>query len=111
MKTRFIIVFLLAICFSCSTNREENTENQKNTPDSEMAFDMEKWRAKDGKDYPFRDRMLNDIVYNDTVRSQNKDEILDLLGEPGRSNDNYLNYMIAQKRLGSWPLQIGKQLF
>lgn len=59
---------------------------------------------KDGKDYPFRDRMLNDILYSDTVRSQNKDEILELLGKPDRINENYLYYMIAQKRIGSWPL-------
>ena len=92
-------------CLSCSSNREENAEDEKNTPDNEMVFDKAKWRAKDGEDYPFRDRMLNDIIYNDTVRSQNKDEILDLLGEPDRINENYLYYMIAQKRLGSWPLR------
>lgn len=69
-----------------------------------MSFDQAKWKEKDGKDYPFRDRMLNDIVYNDTVRSRNKEQILDLLGEPDRTNENYLYYMIAQRRLGFWPL-------
>ena len=64
MKTRLFIVFLFVCCLSCSTSRDENTENEKNTRSSEMAFDKEKWRVKDGKDYPFRDRMLNDIVYS-----------------------------------------------
>ncbi len=79
-------------------------ENEKNSPGSEMKFDKEKWRVKEGKDYPFREGMLNDIIYSDTVRSQNKDQILALLGEPDRINENYLYYMIAQKRIASWPL-------
>jgi hypothetical protein len=104
MKTRVFIAFLFVCFISCSSNREENVENEKNTSDSEMTFDKEKWRAKDGKDYLFRDRMLNDIAYNDSVRSQNKIEILDLLGEPDRSNENHLYYLIAETRLGFWPL-------
>ena len=50
--------------------------------------------------------MLNDIVYNDTVRSLNKDDILDLLGEPSyyRSNELFLHYEITTKRLFSWTL-------
>lgn len=104
MKTSLFTLFLFVCCLSCSSNREENSENEKNTTNSEMTFDKEKWREKDGKDYPFRNRMLNDILYSDTVRSQNKVEILELLGEPDRINENYLYYMIAQKRIGSWPL-------
>lgn len=104
MKARFFTAILIVCCLSCRVNKEENAENEKNTSDSEMSFDQAKWKEKDGKDYPFRDRMLNDIVYNDTVRSRNKEQILDLLGEPDRTNENYLYYMIAQRRLGFWPL-------
>jgi len=104
MKAGFFSAILILCCLSCRVNKEENAENEKNTSDSEMSFDQAKWKEKDGKDYPFRDRMLNDIVYNDTVRSRNKEQILDLLGEPDRTNENYLYYMIAQRRLGFWPL-------
>ena len=104
MKSGFFSAILIVCCLSCRVNKEENAENEKNTSDSEMSFDQAKWKEKDGKDYPFRDRMLNDIVYNDTVRSRNKEQILDLLGEPDRTNENYLYYMIAQRRLGFWPL-------
>ena len=55
-------------------------------------------------DYPNRDQMLNSIVFNDSVRALNEDEILDLLGEPDRRNDGYLYYMISHRRLGFWPL-------
>ena len=71
---------------------------------AEITFDKTKWRVKEGLDYPNRDQMLNSIVYNDTVRALNKDEILDLLGEPDRRNEGYLYYLISQRRLGFWPL-------
>jgi hypothetical protein len=60
--------------------------------------------SEGGVDYPFRDKMLNDIVYNDTIRSLNKEQILDLLGQPDRTNEDYLYYLVAQKRLFFWPL-------
>jgi len=78
--------------------------NKKSTNDSEMAFDKTKWARKEGKEYPFRDRMLNEVIYNDTVRLLNKEEIFNLLGKPDRVNDNHLYYMIDQKRIGPWPL-------
>jgi hypothetical protein len=72
----------------------------------EMNFDKEKWQIKEGKDYPYRDAMLNDIVYTDKFRKLNKNEILEVLGEPTyyRDDKNYLHYIITQTRLLSWPL-------
>lgn len=70
----------------------------------EMKFDKTKWGLKEGQDYIYRNQMLDDIVYNDTIRLLNKDEIINLLGNPDRTNEVYLYYLITQKRLGSWPL-------
>ena len=91
MKMRFFTVLLFVCCLAYNNDREDYTEDMKLKPDSEMVFDKAKWRTKDGADYPYRDKMLNDVVYNDTVRTLNKDEILDLLGEPSyyRSNKNF----------------------
>ncbi|MEN8126161.1 MAG: hypothetical protein ABFR32_13660 [Bacteroidota bacterium] len=61
----------------------------------EITFNKTKWRAKKGTDYLYRDLMLKDIVYNDTVRTLNKGQILELLGDPNRINDNYLYYTIS----------------
>lgn len=104
MKIKVLIVFLLVCCLACKTDKDENAKNEKKVPHGEMLFDKAKWETKDGADYPYREKMLNDIVYNDTVRTLNKDGILDMLGEPDRINENHLYYMIAQKRLGYWPL-------
>ncbi len=105
-KIRFFIVSLFVCSLACKTDRGENGGNEKSKPDSEWVFDKAKWNTKDGADYPYRDRMLNDLVYNDTIRSLNKDEILGLLGEPSyyRSNENYLYYLITEKRIGFWTL-------
>ncbi len=105
-KIRISIVLLVVCCLACKTDRGENGGNEKLKPESELVFDKVKWNTKDGADYSYMDKMLNDIVYNDTVRSLNKDEILDLLGEPSyyRSNESYLYYLITRKRLVFWPL-------
>ena len=67
MIKKVIVLFIILFCIACKTDKEENPYNQQKNQGSEMAFDKEKWETKDGKDYPFRDGMLNDIVYNDTI--------------------------------------------
>jgi hypothetical protein len=105
MKTTPYILLLFLSCLACNNINEEKPEKTDNTTKVEIGFDRTKWATKDGTDYPYRDKMLNDIVYNDSLRALNQDEILDLLGQPDRTNENYLYYTIAQKRLGFWPLQ------
>ena len=94
MKEVLSVILFIICCIACNTAEEE------------IAFDQTKWLTKEGKDYPYRYQMLNDVVYNDTIRELNKVEILNLLGEPSyyRDDENYLHYMINQKRLFSWPL-------
>ena len=104
MKLRMALLILLVSFLSCNTDRQENTNNVKEEADSEMVFNEDKWKTKEGADYPYRDLMLNNIVYNDTVRSLSKDEIINLLGDPDRIHEDHFYYMIAQKRLLSWPL-------
>ena len=106
MKTRIFAILLLVCCLACNKGRENYTEDMKRKPYSEMVFDKAKWQTKDAEDYPYRDKMLNDVVYNDTVRTLNRDEIIDLLGEPSyyRNSKNFLYYTITQTRLGPWPL-------
>jgi hypothetical protein len=69
-----------------------------------IPFNREKWNMKEDLDYPYRAQMLNDVLYNDTIRSLNKEEILELLGEPDRKSEGHLYYKISQRRIGSWTL-------
>lgn len=89
-------------CFACNSAHDEQTDY----PDSgtNIEFDKTKWATKVGKDYPYRDAMLEDVITDESWRSLNREGILDSLGEPDRTNDNHLYYMIKQKRLGFWAL-------
>ncbi len=104
MRILFLITPLLLIVLACNTEKDEKSASVYHGTMAEISFDQTKWKTKEGLDYPYRDKMLNSIVYNDTVRTLNKNEILDLLGEPDRSNEGYLYYTISQRRLGFWPL-------
>ena len=104
MKKIVFIVFIFVFCFACKSDREENVENRKENQDSEMVFNKEKWAAKDGKDYPYRDKMINDIVYNDTIRMLNKEQLLELLGNPDYIREGHLYYRINETRIGNWTL-------
>lgn len=93
MKFRVVITLLL-FCVSCASETDTNQ-----TP-----FNASQWAIKEGRDYPYRDNMLHAIVYNDTIRSLSKTQVVSLLGKPDKQKDNHLYYLISQKRLFSWPL-------
>jgi hypothetical protein len=93
MKTKNQILFILLLCVACVSE-----------PENEMTFDKTKWAEKEGEDYPYRNLMLSNVIYNDTIRNLNKNDVLNLLGEPDRINEGYIYYMINQKRLVFWPL-------
>lgn len=102
IKTFALVLFLCIT--ACTAEKREKSEQVDLAIANEISFDKEKWAIKEGEDYPYRDQMLTDIVYNDTVRILNKNEILTLLGEPDRTNEGHLYYMIEETRLGSWTL-------
>lgn len=104
MKGRIFLALLFVCLTACNDERPEYKVGMKIKPDSKMSFDKSKWMDKDGHDYMYRDHMLNDILYNDSIRSISKDQILDLLGVPDRNKENHLYYRIAEKRLGFWTL-------
>ncbi len=70
----------------------------------DSVFNQSKWYLKDGEQYPYRAQMLDDLVYNDTVRNLSKDQLLELLGPPDRTNREYLYYLVTQRKLLTWPL-------
>ncbi len=97
---RFLILILLLGSFSCITEADSGAEGTA----VEMTFDQTKWRVKEEGAYPYRAQMLHDIVYNDTVRSLNRAEILALLGAPDRTQEGHLYYEVSRSRMGAWTL-------
>ena len=88
---------------ACNTESGDNSSSDNGT-ETEIKFNKKKWCTKEGSDYPYRELMLNDVLYNDSLRTLEKDEIVELLGKPDRINNEYLYYTIDQKRIGLWPL-------
>lgn len=103
-KINFLILIVVLGNLSCLSEKEPSTDTKQIERSTPAVFDQEKWLTKEGEDYPFRASMIHDVLYNDTVRSLEKAEIISLLGKPDRANDGHLYYMVSQKRLGSWPL-------
>lgn len=99
MKKTILMLTLLSGFTACQSDGAEKAEIQK-----EIEFDKAKWEIEDGYSYRYRDRMLADLLADDTLKKLNRGEIYQLLGEPTRTDSLYLFYTIAQKRLGFWPL-------
>ena len=61
------------------------------------------YEKKDGE-YPWRALMLDDLMHHDSIRALNQNELISLLGEPTRINENHLYYRIDESSLGNWTL-------
>lgn len=88
-----MLLYALLFCVSYKSVKQEDEK-----------FDKNKWATKKDADYPYRDRMLNDLITNIKLHGLKKEQVVSLLGEPNRADTFYLFYTIAQKRLGSFPL-------
>ena len=86
------LIFLLSAC------------QMEQSSSSKRSFDQEKWAQKEGKDYPHRNAMVEEVLYNDTIRTLSQSAILDLLGEADRVQEDHHYYTIRQRRLGLWVL-------
>ena len=89
------ILILCSLCFLACKNKQDISEEK---------FDKIKWAINQDMDYPFRDKMINDLITNYKLHGIKRDSLVNLLGSPDRSDSSYLFYRIAQQRLGLIPL-------
>lgn len=82
MKFKIIFLSLLFIIISCSENVEFNSTDWKNWVESENTIFL-RWE------------MSKDLIKNYSLKGMSKDEIIELLGEPGNlsSSDIFLYYL------------------
>jgi len=100
MQLKSLILFLFLFCIACGDSKKTTPEPQPKKEKTEIDFDKAKWMIKRGRSYPYREKMLNSLIENDKIRSLNKSEILELLGEPSRTNENYLYYELTRNQVG-----------
>lgn len=83
------IIFLV----SCKTETKDTVK-----------FEKAKWVMQENNDYPHRNAMLHDLVYNVPLKGLHCDSLINLLGAPTRIDSSYLFYRVEQKRIGFFPL-------
>ncbi len=96
MPIKILLLFVLLCFFSCKTTTKDATP---------LKFDKIKWRAQVDNDYPYREQMLQDVIDNEPLKGLKKMDLIQLLGEPDRTDSSYLFYKIAQTRVGFFPLR------
>lgn len=101
MKKSVFLLFLYACCLSCKKDTATDATQQESTA---MVFDSEKWKLKNGADYPYRNQMLQALLKTDTIKTFKKEGILNLLGTPDKIDNNHLFYTVEQERLQFIPL-------
>lgn len=69
-----------------------------------IEFDETKWKTKKGWGYAYRNQMLDDLMNDPEIRKLKRAEIINLLGEPNRTDGDYLFYTVDQKRALILPL-------
>lgn len=99
-----VVVAVIVFCLASNYTREEQSDNVQGGTKTEFEFNKTKWRTKVGRDYPYRNEMLEDLINNQKLKGLKRDEVIDMLGEPDRSDGSYLFYMVTQKRILFYPL-------
>ncbi len=91
MKMICLTAALSLFCLlSCKDNAAESPKRD---------FDTALWKTKDiTGNYPFRDEMLEDLVYRIKLKGFPKEKVTKMLGEPDWTNKDYLYYEVFIKK-------------
>src|SRR5688572_25408591 len=98
---KFFMAFAAILMIVCACNNQ-GRQSGANLPGEK--FDPVKWKIKEGEDYPFREKMVKDLVYNVTLKGTKHEQLIQLLGPPDRVDSSYLFYRVFQKRINFFPL-------
>jgi hypothetical protein len=93
------VVICLLLCVAC-----QKEDASKKVATDYLVFDEVKWNIKEGWDYPYRDSMLQDLITDSLFRVYKRDKVLQLLGEPTKTDSNYVFYRVKQTRFNLFPL-------
>src|SRR6187399_801350 len=99
MKLLISELLFLLCCMSCNLN-DKRPAQPGTVTNTSIEFDKTKWMTGSDYYYPYRDKMLKDLMGNGKLKGLKKDKVLDLLGEPTRRDSNYLFYRVVQKSIG-----------
>lgn len=78
---RTIKILLLAFCIQFMASCEQK-------------FDKSKWQIKNDFEYPYRNKMLKNLINNYPLKGKNYKQIIDILGEE-KMEDHKIYYQIT----------------
>lgn len=102
MKIGLQIVLPFLLILSCDSSEEASGSNASEL--EKIVFETEKWKEKKLDNYPYRLLMYKEILYSDSVRELSKADVLKMLGDPDREENNHLYYRIERNQIGFWTL-------
>ena len=83
---KLLVIFLLCFVGCKSKNIQQNEK-----------FDRIKWATKQDREYPYRDKMLTDLMTNYELHGIKIDSVPKLLGPPNRTDNGHPFYLVVQK--------------
>ncbi|CAN5302727.1 hypothetical protein BH09BAC2_BH09BAC2_04740 [soil metagenome] len=92
MKIKWLIILIITFGVSCKHKRQT-------TPDK---FDKEKWAYSEGKQFPYRDNIIIDLLSSRILIGLKQKEVLSVLGQPSRTDINYFFYIVDQQTIGNY---------
>jgi hypothetical protein len=96
MRIINLLLLVMLCCVGCKSKKQEITGEK---------FDKARWAIRDGKHYPYRDKMLHDLITNYKLHGLKQDSIINLLGQPNREDNGHLFYTVDQSFIANaWPL-------
>jgi hypothetical protein len=101
MRRQLLIFTFISIFCSC-----QNNSDHANKIIEYEKFDSLKWKIQNGEEYLYRDLMLNDLINNFKLKGLRKNAIINILGEPDRSDGYYLFYTIQKTKLWNLPIPL-----
>jgi len=104
MLTKQLILMACIAMMACNNASKNKAANVADTALSVVNFEADKWKIKDGVDYPYRDKMLSNLLATKQLKQLKRNGVIELLGPPDRVDSNYLFYRVAQQRVGFFPL-------
>lgn len=91
---KFVICLISFLSLICGCN------NKKADANSQLKFDKVKWQTKEDEAYPYRNKMLDDLIDSVNLKGIQYDSLINILGQPDRVNDGHLYYNISRNEIG-----------
>ncbi|MGB7786756.1 MAG: hypothetical protein WBL27_11700 [Salinimicrobium sp.] len=109
MLKKLLLLLLISSCFACMEEQEKPAEAKKpvsieevdvdDLPEEEaIEFDREKWNILVDGEHPYRQKMLNHLIHSRMLKGLTREEVLDLLGKPTRTENDHWYYRISAEK-------------